>query len=317
MKTISLNDHDAIPALGLGTWKSAEGDVYKAVKAAIEIGYRHIDCAAIYGNEAEIGHALQDVMAAGIVTREELWITSKLWNNAHQKEQVRPALEKTLRDLRLDYLDLYLMHWPVALAAGVAFPASSDDFLSLHEAPLPETWEGLEACVDLGLTKNIGVSNFSIGKIEALLQTARIRPVMNQVELHPYLQQKNLVEYCHSQGIQVTGYSPLGSNDRPERLKKADDPVLADHPTILEIAEKYGISWAQVLLTWAINRDTIVIPKSVNPERLRQNFEAAAIDLDADDMARIGELDLHFRFINGATWVSEEKGYTLATLWDE
>lgn len=317
MKTISLNQKSAIPALGLGTWKSAKGEVYRAVKEAIEIGYRHIDCAAIYGNEGEIGLALQEILSAGIVRREDLWITSKLWNNAHRIEQVRPALEKTLRDLRLDYLDLYLVHWPIALQADVAFPAASGDFLSLDEAPINQTWEGMEGCVNLGLTNFIGLSNFSMAKIESLLHAARIKPVMNQVEMHPYLQQNTLLTYCKSQGIQVTAYSPLGSGDRPERLKKSDDPVVSDHPTILDIADKYGCSWAQILLAWAINRGTIVIPKSVNPDRLRQNFEAASIELDADDMARIGEMDLHFRFINGSTWVNVDTGYTLANLWDE
>ncbi len=317
MKTITLNQQSAIPALGLGTWKSAKGEVYKAVKEAIEIGYRHIDCAAIYGNESEIGDALQEVLAAGTVKREDLWITSKLWNNSHRKEQVLPALENTLKDLRLDYLDLYLVHWPVALQAGIAFPSGSEDFLSLEEAPIAETWQGMEACVDAGLTRCIGLSNFSSAKIENLVEKARIRPVMNQVEMHPYLQQNALLDYCHTQNIQLTAYSPLGSGDRPERLKKADDPVLSDHPTILDIADKYSCTWAQILLAWAITRRTVVIPKSVNPERLRQNFEAASIELDADDMARIGEMDLHFRFINGATWANEAAGYTLANLWDE
>jgi alcohol dehydrogenase (NADP+) len=317
MKKLSIGPNDAIPALGLGTWKSAEGEVYKAVKEAIEIGYRHIDCAAIYGNEAEIGQALQDAINEGTVKREDLWITSKLWNSSHRREQVRPALEKTLKDLQLDYLDLYLIHWPVALKAGVAFPQDSSDFLSLKEVPVSDTWEALEACVDAGLTHHLGVSNFNIPKIKNLLDTARIKPTMNQVEMHPFLQQKDLVAFCHENNIQLTAYSPLGSGDRPERLKKEDDPSLSENDTIAEIAEKHGCSWAQVLLAWAINRDTIVIPKSVNPDRIKQNFEAAAIKLDSDDMARIGEMDLRFRFINGETWAYPGTDYTLEGLWDK
>jgi len=146
-----------MPALGLGTWKSDPGEVYKAVREAIKMGYRHIDCAMIYQNEAEIGQAFSDAFKDGDVKREELWITSKLWNNAHIKDDVQPALENTLKDLQLDYLDLYLIHWPVALKPGVGFPSSEDDFLSLKEVPTAVTWSGMEECKKVGLAKHIGV----------------------------------------------------------------------------------------------------------------------------------------------------------------
>jgi alcohol dehydrogenase (NADP+) len=318
MKTLAFKNGDQMPAIGLGTWKSKEGDVYRAVTEALRLGYRHIDCAAIYGNEAEIGQAFADAFAGGLVTREELWVTSKLWNNAHRREQVVPALQKTLRDLQLNYLDLYIIHWPVALQENVGFPASADDFLSLHEVPLSETWEGMEQCVEQGLARHIGVSNFSIPKLSALLATAQVRPEMNQVEMHPYLQQQRLLDYCQEHNIHVTAYSPLGSSDRPVHLIKSEDPVLLQDSTIASIAEKHSCSPAQVLISWAVVRGTSVIPKSVIPERLRQNLEATTVALDSDDMARISELDRHFRFINGSTWVREGAYYTtVGQLWDE
>ncbi|GAB2780958.1 aldo/keto reductase [Rhabdobacter roseus] len=317
MKTLSFKNGDAMPALGLGTWKSKEGEVYEAVRQALRIGYRHIDCAAIYGNEAEIGQALRDALAEGTCTREELWITSKLWNSAHRQASVLPALEKTLKDLQLNYLDLYLIHWPVALKDGIGFPTSLDEFVSLDEVPLTETWAGMEAGVDQGLTRHIGLSNFSIYKIKQLLASARIAPEANQVESHPYLPQTPLLEFCQQEGIILTAYSPLGSNDRPPHLIKADAPVLLKDEIVASIAEKHAASPAQVLIAWALQRGTSVIPKSVSPERLRQNFEATTLELDADDMAQISMLDAHLRFIDGSTWAREGSPYLLADLWDE
>ena len=171
MQNLTFANNDQMPILGLGTWKASPGEVGKALREAIRIGYRHIDCAAIYGNEAEIGKALDASMKAGEVTREELWITSKLWNNAHARDQVGEALKKTLHDLGLDYLDLYLIHWPVATKPDVIFPSKYDQFLSLAEVPLTETWAGMEACVQQGLTRHIGVSNFGIKNIETATTT--------------------------------------------------------------------------------------------------------------------------------------------------
>ena len=317
MKTFKLSNNDEMPALGLGTWKSAPGEVYKAVREAIKMGYRHIDCAMIYQNEAEIGQAFSDAFKDGDVKREELWITSKLWNNAHIKDDVQPALENTLKDLQLDYLDLYLIHWPVALKPGVGFPSSEDDFLSLKEVPTAVTWSGMEECNKAGLAKHIGVSNFSIKKIKELLTVCDIRPEVNQIELHPFLQQNDMLDYCNEENIILTAYSPLGSTDRPPQFKAPDEPSLFENSTIVDIANANGVSSAQVLIRWAIQRGTSVIPKSVNPGRMKQNLDAASLELSDEDMKKIARLDFNGRFIVGAFWNAPNLGYTLETLWDE
>jgi alcohol dehydrogenase (NADP+) len=317
MKTLPFSNGDTMPMLGLGTWKSDPGDVYKAVKAAIRVGYRHIDCAFIYGNEAEIGQALSESFAEGLVTREQLWVTSKLWNDCHAPADVQPALAQTLADLKLDYLDLYLIHWPVSIKKGEGFPLSPEKLISLEDLPILDTWQALEACVDQGLCRHIGVSNFSAAKLQALVTAAKIKPEMNQVELHPYLQQPNLVTFCQSQNIHLTGYSPLGSPDRPAGLKAADEPILLEDPAIIAIADRHGASPAQVLISWAIHRGTAVIPKSVTPARIAQNLAAAELALTDEDMGAIAALDRQRRYVSGAFWVVEGGPYTLANLWDQ
>ena len=317
MSTLTFSNNDQMPALGLGTWKSAPGEVKQAVTHAIEIGYRHIDCAAIYKNEIEIGEAIAECIQKGLVKREKLWITSKLWNDAHKQDEVRIALKKTLDDLGLEYLDLYLIHWPIVFKNGIDFPENSDGYLPLSEAPLAETWRAMHELQKEGLIKHIGTSNFSQKKLQHLIDLGGQKPEMNQVELHPYLQQQSLIDFCHANGIHVTAYSPLGSMDRPEVLKKKGEPIPLENKTIVAIAEKNQMSPAQVLIRWQLQRNISVIPKSTNPKRLKENFDTLNITLSDAEMHEIATLDLHERIIDGSFFVAPEKGYTLKNLWDE
>lgn len=299
-----------MPVLGLGTWKSEPGEVGRAVRSALEAGYRHVDCAPIYGNEAEVGEALEESFERGDVARDDVWVTSKLWCDSHEPEHVVPALQKTLDDLRLDYLDLYLIHWPVAFRHGLQRPKSADDFFTPEELPEEVTWKAMEDAVGRGLCRHIGVSNFSPPLIDKLIEKGEIRPEVLQVELHPYLQQDDLLEYCSENGIFVTAYSPLGSADRPPSMKGKEEPVLLENETIRDIAEAHDATPAQVLIRWALERGTSVIPKSTNEERIRENLAAADLRLTDDDMARIAELDQNYRYVDATFWEKAGSPYT-------
>ena len=315
MKYLPVAEGHGIPALGLGTWKSNKGEVAAAVSEAIKIGYRHIDCAPIYMNEQEVGSALGTALSSGQAKREELWITSKLWNNAHAKKHVRPALEKTLRDLRLDYLDLFLIHWPVHFQPNVMFPRCPEEFLASDAIPLGETWQAMESLVEKGLCRYIGVCNFHLGRLRELKKEASIQPLLNQIESHPYLQQAEMLEYCKANGTLFTAYSPLGSGDRPAGMKKSDEPSLLQHPTVVAVAQKTSLTPGQVLLAWALARGTIVIPKSINPGRLRENFQAADTLLDPADLAAITALESGYRYVDGTFFTSSGSPYTITDLW--
>lgn len=315
MKTLKFSNNDTLHAIGLGTWKAKGSEVKKAVKDALYAGYRHIDTAASYGNEKEIGEAMQEVFDEGSILREDVFITSKLWNDSHQEGYVIPAIQESLKDLQLDYLDLYLIHWPVAFRPDVDFPEKPDDFLSLEEVPIIETWKQMEKAKDEGYTRHIGVSNFSEKKLRNLIEKAKVKPEMNQVELHPLLQQNKLLDYCKTENILVTGYSPLGSGDRSEQLKADDEPNLMEMPEIIGIAKKHMCSAAQILIAWQIHRGTAVIPKSTTKENIIDNFQAAGIQLDDADMKKIASLDKGYRFITGDFFKMPEKGYL--SIYDE
>jgi len=291
---LKLNSGYSMPMVGLGTWKSKPGEVKAAVESAIDAGYRHIDCARIYGNEPEVGAALQEKMKGGVM-RENLFIVSKLWNNAHRKEHVRPACEKTLKDLGLKYLDLYLIHWPHGFQPGDALiPKREDGSVIFDEDVDPtETWAAMEELVDAGLVRSIGISNFNARQVRSILAMCRIKPAMNQVERHPYFDQARLKQLSDEEGIPLSAYCPLGSGDNPSRLP--DDPKLLEDKVLAEIAAKYNKTPAQVAIRWQIDTGVVVLPKSVNPSRIASNIDVFDFKLSAEDMVAIGALNREWR----------------------
>jgi len=307
----------SIPAVGLGTWKLTGDEVGATIAVAINIGYRHFDCASIYNNEKEIGAALAVAFDSRTVKREEIWVSSKLWSNAHAAKHVRPALERTLKNLQLNYLDLYLIHWPVSFRADITFPKRPDQFISAEDLPIIQTWRAMEKMVKKGLCRHIGVCNFSIPKLRDLNKQASIKPYTNQIELHPYLQQRDMVKYCSDNSIMLTAYSPLGSGKIPESKIDADTPSLLTHPKVKYLATRYNATPAQILIAWGLKRKTIVIPKSIHPKRLLQNFNSQNIIIDNDDMKHLQQLDLKYRFLDGTYFTQSGSPYTHTTLWDE
>ncbi|MCH7411925.1 aldo/keto reductase [Belliella sp. R4-6] len=316
MKTLIFENGDEIPVLGLGTWKSKPGEVYQAVLWAIESGYRHIDCAAIYNNEKEVGEALTKAFADGLVKREELFITSKLWNDCHRKEDVKKGLLKSLSDLNLEYLDLYLIHWPVSFKKGVGFAENREQYFTYSDVPLSQTWQGMQSLKAEGLVKHIGMSNFNIAKLKEVLAIGGAAPEMNQVEMHPYLRQDKLVEFCKANDILMTAYSPLGSGDRSKSIKKTDEPNMFEDDVVLSIASKYRVNAAAVLLAFSINRGIAVIPKSVNQDRIRQNLLASELVLEKGDLDQLLQIQSQYRFIDGTFFTGSKSPYSLSDLWE-
>lgn len=302
IKPITLNNRHKIAPMGLGTWRSVKGQVGEAVEYAInEVGYRHIDCASIYGNEKEIGQAFHRVFS-GEVKRGDVFITSKLWNTDHHPDHVEAACRKTLKDLQLEYLDLYLMHWGVAFKHGrVMEPLSKLGVAITQPVSIQETWRAMERLVKKGLVKSIGVANFTTMMLVDLLTYAQVKPVMDQIELHPYNTQESLIKYCQSNDITVTAYSPLGSAKGPNWMGHGGLDLLTDS-VIAEIGEAHEATSAQVLIAWAMSRGTIPIPKSTNKERIAQNFAAQKLKLTKKEVAAISALNKNKRFVDPIGW---------------
>ncbi|KAH6674879.1 D-xylose reductase [Halenospora varia] len=305
--TVTLNSGHQMPLVGHGLWKISNDTIADHVYNAIKAGYRLFDGAADYGNEVEAGQGVARAINEGLVKREELFIVSKLWNTFHEKERVEPICRKQLKDWGIEYFDLYIMHFPIALQyvdpaarypPGWFFDGITPTDIRQSKATIRETWEAMESLVNLGLTRSLGISNFNCASILDLLRYARIRPATLQIEHHPYLVQKPLVKYAQSEGITVTAYSSFGPQGYVEMdLEHAvKTPHLFQHPVIKEIAEKHGKGAPQVLLRWATQQGVAVIPKSDTQAMALENLDAKGFDLTEEEIQRIDKLDQGLRF---------------------
>ncbi|KAI7878223.1 xylose reductase [Lichtheimia hyalospora FSU 10163] len=295
---------DKIPLVGLGTYQITNDQGEEAIYNAIKVGYRHIDTASVYANEQGVGRGIKKAIDEGIVTRKDLFVVTKLWNAFHRKEHVRPAFDRQLKDLGLDYIDLYYMHWPLAqkyVDPTVQYPTAWDHpetkKFEWEHVPVQETWHEMEKLADQGLVRNLGIANFNVQLTLDLLTYCNIKPDVIQVEIHPYLQRNKFVDWMKRQGIQVTAYSSFGSaafNTFTQENKNLS-PLL-QHETIKRIADKHGKTTSQVLLRWAVERKVTVIPKSGNVDRMKTNLDLFSFSLDDHDHNTIAAMNANIRF---------------------
>lgn len=307
MSLYKLNNGSNFPSVGLGTWKIPKSTVATLVYESLKVGMRHLDCACDYGNEKEVGEGIARAINEGICSRSDLFITSKLWNTYHSKLHVELACRKSIQDLGLDYLDAYLIHFPISQRfvpfevryppEWVYDPSSANPIIELEKIPIAETWRAMEGLVGKKLVVNIGVCNFTVQSLSDLLSYAEIAPTINQVEIHPYLSQSDLVSYCQAQGIQVTAFSPLGSSSYIELgMDRGLQSGALENPVVIGIAHTTGKSPAQVLLRWALQRGIAVIPKSSRAERVRENLALFDFELSEEQMTSISALNKNMRF---------------------
>ncbi|XP_059567879.1 aldo-keto reductase family 1 member D1 isoform X1 [Myotis daubentonii] len=305
---IPLSDGNSIPIIGLGTYSepklTSKGSCKTSVKMAIDVGYRHIDGAYIYRNEDEVGEAIREKIAEGRVKREDIFYCGKLWSTHFEPERVRPYLEKTLKALQLDYVDLYIIEMPMALKPGDEFyPKDEYGNWLYHNSNLCATWEALEACKDAGLVKSLGVSNFNRRQLELILNKPglKYKPVSNQVECHPYFTQRKLLEFCQQHDIVIVAYSPLGTSRNPLWVNVSIPPLLKDE-LLNSLGKKYNKTAAQVALRFNIQRRIVVIPKSFNPKRIKENFQIFDFSLTEEEMKSVEALNKDVRLVDLLLW---------------
>lgn len=305
-RELVLNTGDRLPVVGLGLWKMPEDKVPDLVCEAIRVGYRHLDSACDYGNEAAVGRGIRQAFETGLCRREDLWVTSKLWNTYHRREHVRPAVERTLADLGIDQLDLYLIHFPIALEyvpferrypPGWFFdPDVSEPRMRPVRVPLRETWGAMEELVEAGLVRNIGVCNCNCALLRELLADCRIPPAALQVELHPFLTQEKLVRFCRDEGITVTGFSPLGAQSYLSIGMADHGESVLEQPVVSAAAIRHGRSHAQIVLRWALERGIAIVPMTSRVERLAENLNLFDFALSPEEHRAISALDRRRRF---------------------
>lgn len=313
-----FSNGDKMPGIGLGTFgsdKYGPSEVAGAVQIAAEVGYRHFDCASVYGNEKEIGESLSDIVRTGI-ERQDLWITSKVWNDKH--DQVEASCEQSLRDLKLDYLDLYLVHWPFPNhhAPGVSVDARDPNAVPFDHDQYMKTWAQMESLIKRKLVRHIGTSNMTVSKLSGIIADADVKPEANEMELHPHFQQQALFDFVLANGIIPIGYSPIGSPSRPERDRTQEDTVDTEDPVIVSAANRLGVHPAIVCILWQIRRGSVPIPFSVKRSQFEPMLEAVTtLRLNDAEMASIADSKYRTRLIKGQVFLWESaKDWT--DLWD-